>query len=173
MLQQAIPVDLVLVGLVCARAGRQTSFFRFPRHIGTGNETEPAEQPAALSAVHRKPMPAEKNRDSTTRWAYMNGDPRAGTHRPDTSENIRNGDLSSSGGSPSLKALPAKDRASLRGAEWHSRLLAATRACGLRFHLGIAVVLPSYRRCTEDRDPLALACLAALWLVLELLVVEE
>jgi len=75
--------------------------------------------------------------------------------------------------SPRLKALPAEDRASLRRSKWHSRLLAAARARGLRFHLGITVVLSGHRGRTEDRDPLALACLAALWLVLELFVVEE
>ena len=52
-------------------------------------------------------------------------------------------------------------------------LLAASRAGGLGLNLGVAIVLSGCRRRTQHSDPLTFACLAALWFVLELLIVKE
>ena len=80
---------------------------------------------------------------------------------------------SRSRGSARLKAFAAEDGSALSGAERHSRLLPASRAGGLRLHLGVAVSLSGSGGRAEDGNPLGLASLAALGFVLELFVVEE
>jgi len=71
-----------------------------------------------------------------------------------------------------LKAFTTKDGAALRGAERNSGLFSASRAGGLGLDLGVAV-LTGRGGSAEDGDPLGLASLATLGLILELLVVKE
>jgi len=75
--------------------------------------------------------------------------------------------------SPRLEALPAEHRTALCRAEWDGGLLTASRARSLRFDLGVTIILSGRGGCTEDGDPFALAGLATLGFVLELLVVKE
>jgi len=81
--------------------------------------------------------------------------------------------LCSGGGSPRLEAFPAKHGASLGRAERNGSLLAASRASSLRLYLGKAIILSRCGRCTQHRDALGFASLAAFGFVLELLIVEE
>ena len=71
------------------------------------------------------------------------------------------------------EAFAAEDRAALRGAERHCRVLAALRAGGPSLDLAVVVVARRRRTGTKHGHALGLAGLATLRLVLELLVVEE
>jgi len=72
-----------------------------------------------------------------------------------------------------LKALATEDGTALRRTEGDRSLFSASRADGLSFHFGVAVILPGGSRASQNRYPLGLAGLATLRFVLELLIVKE
>src|SRR5580704_3040269 len=74
---------------------------------------------------------------------------------------------------PRHETFPAEDGTALRRSERYGRLLSASRAGGLGFHLGVAVVLSRRRGCAQHRNPLGLAGFASFGFVFELLVVKE